>query len=59
MGSRDVRYWAEQFRERSPVDISDLEAIEDIPKYCPEEIRREFARYFPQDDEGRPPAAPG
>jgi hypothetical protein len=24
--SRDVRYWAEQFRERSPVDISDLEA---------------------------------
>jgi hypothetical protein len=46
---RDVRYWAAQFREWSPVDISDLEAIEDVPKYSPEEIRREFARYFSPD----------
>jgi hypothetical protein len=47
---RDVRYWAAQFREWSPVDISDLEAIGDVPKYSPEELRREFARYLPLDN---------
>lgn len=43
---RDVRYWAAQFREWSPADISDLEAIEDTPKYSPEDLRREFGRYL-------------
>jgi hypothetical protein len=46
---RDVRSRAQAHREWAPVDISDLEAIEDVPKYSGEEIRREFARYFPQD----------
>jgi hypothetical protein len=46
---RDVTYWAGVERDWSPVDISDLEEIPDIPKYSPEEIRREFARYFPDD----------
>jgi hypothetical protein len=46
---RDVTYWAGAERDWSPVDISDLEEIPDIPKYSPEEIRREFARYFPDD----------
>jgi hypothetical protein len=46
---RDVRYWAALDREWSPVDISDLETIEDVPKYSSEEIRREFARHFPPD----------
>jgi hypothetical protein len=49
---RDVRYWAALAREWSPVDISDLETIEDVPKYSSEEIRREFARHFPA---GTPP----
>jgi hypothetical protein len=31
----------------SPVDISDREVIADAPKYTPEEIRQESARYFP------------
>jgi hypothetical protein len=48
----DVRYWAALDREWSPVDISDLEAIVDVPRYSPEEIRREFARFFPSDKPG-------
>lgn len=50
---RDVRYWAVQDRTWSPVDISDLEEIADVPKYSPEEIRQEFARYFPGKPQDR------
>ena len=48
---KDVQHWAALERAWSPVDISDLETIADVPKYSPEDIRREFARYFPSEPE--------
>ena len=49
---RDVKYWAALDGAWSPVDISDLEQITDVPRYSPEEIRQEFARYFPPQKPG-------
>jgi hypothetical protein len=49
---RDVQYWAALERTWSPVDISDLETTAHVPKYSPEQIRREFARYFRPDKPG-------
>ena len=47
-----VRYWAAQYREWSPVDISDLEHLR---RHSSAEIRREVARYFPEDSQSGEP----
>jgi hypothetical protein len=50
---RDVQYWAAQFRVWSPADISDLEAIADVPEHSPGEIGGSSPAASP-DEPGKP-----